>query len=272
MDLFFREEGSSGKNIVIIHGLYGSSDNWFSIGKKLGKKFHVYLIDQRNHGRSGNTDINTYDAMEKDLFDFFEKHRIKKAVVIGHSMGGKVAMLFAANHPEKIEKLIIVDIAPVNYLNSPDRGQYNQHLKILQSLTEFQEKSKDFTTRTEIAEFLRGKLENETLVRFLLKSTYRNKETIIFNCRINTHIIKQSLDEIIGGINEENMFPFSPITCYPILFIKGELSEYITKKGITVIQKIYPEYLIKIIPGAGHWLHAEQPILFLKTVEEFISD
>jgi len=271
MDLFFREEGVSGKNIVIIHGLYGSSDNWFSIGKKLGEKFHVYLIDQRNHGRSGNTDIQTYDAMEKDLFDFFEKHRIQKAVVIGHSMGGKAAMLFAANHPEKIEKLIIADIAPVNYLNSPDRGQYNQHLKILQSLTDFQEKSRNFKTRTEIAEFLRGKLGNETLVRFLLKSTYRDKKTGLFRCRINTQIIKQSLDEIIGGVNEETMFPLSPISYYPVLFIKGESSEYITKNYLPVIQKIYPKYIIKIIPGAGHWLHAEQPDLFIKIVKEFIG-
>ena len=271
MDLFFREEGLSGKDIVIIHGLYGSSDNWFSIGKKLGANFHVFLIDNRNHGRSGNTDIHTYDSMEKDLFDFFEKQQIKKAVVIGHSMGGKVAMLFAAIHPEKIEKLIIVDIAPVNYLNSPDRGQYNQHLKILQSLTEFQEKSKDFTNRTEIAGFLQGKLSNKTLVRFLLKSTYRDEKTKLFRCRINTQIIKQSLNEIIGGINEETMLPFSPISGYPILFIKGELSEYITKKYLPVIQKIYPEYIIKTIPGAGHWLHAEQPNLFIKIVKEFID-
>jgi len=271
MDLFFRKEGLTGKNIVILHGLYGSSDNWFSIGKKLGENFHVYLIDQRNHGRSKNTDIHTYDAMEKDLFDFFDKHQIQKAVVIGHSMGGKVAMLFAANHPEKIEKLIIVDIAPVNYMNSPDKGQYNQHLKILQSLSEFQKKSHDFKTRTEIAGFLMEKLSNETLVRFLLKSTYRDRETRLFRCRINTQIIKQSLNEIIGGINEENLLPLAPITDYPVLFIKGESSEYITKDCLPVIQKIYPEYIIKIIPDAGHWLHAEHPNIFLKIVRAFIG-
>jgi len=271
MDLFFREEGSSGKDIVIIHGLYGSSDNWFSIGKKLGINFHVFLIDQRNHGHSGNTNIHTYESMEKDLFDFFEKEHIQKAVVIGHSMGGKVAMLFAAIHPEKIEKLIIVDIAPVNYLKSPGKGQYNQHLKILQSLIEFQEKNQSFKNRTEIAGFLQEKLGNETLVRFLLKSTYRDKKTRLFKCRINTQIIKQSLKEIIGGMNEETMLPLAPVSGYPILFIKGELSEYITKKYIPVIQKIYPESIIKTIPGTGHWLHAEKPALFIKTVKDFID-
>src|SRR6056297_2906778 len=117
MKLYFRREGE-GPVIVIIHGLYGSSDNWMNMGKKLAEKHTVFMIDQRNHGRSPFSEDNSYDGMKNDLAEFFETHGIEKATLLGHSMGGKVAMWFAANFPEKVGKLVIADIAPKNYLQN----------------------------------------------------------------------------------------------------------------------------------------------------------
>jgi len=135
MKLFFREEGS-GFPIVIIHGLYGSSDNWLTVAKKLAPHYHVYSVDQRNHGHSPNSDIHDFESMKNDLAEFFEDHKIEKAIVIGHSMGGKTAMWFAAEYPERIEKLIVADIAPKDYFQLNDESQYYLHNNILQAMLE----------------------------------------------------------------------------------------------------------------------------------------
>ncbi len=270
MELFYREEGEEGKNIIIVHGLYGSSDNWLTVGKKLGLSNHVYLVDQRNHGHSPNSSIHTYEAMKEDLSGFFEKHHLGKSVVIGHSMGGKTAMYFAADYPELIEKLIVVDIAPRDYLELGENSQYYQHQLILETLVEMQNNCDSFRTRQDIADFLQLKLGSKPLAQFLLKSIYRDKETQRFKCRINIDVLSDSLDEIISGVNERLLSDRIPILSYPVLFIKGELSNYISKEDIALIHKIYPEAMLKIIPGAGHWLHAEQPALFMDALESFI--
>ena len=270
MELFFREEGNKGKNIIILHGLYGSSDNWLTVGKKLGSRYHVYLPDQRNHGRSPNDGTHTYEAMKEDLAEFFEKHQLKKAIVIGHSMGGKTAMYFAADYPEMIEKLIVVDIAPVNYLQLGENSQYYQHQLILQTLLELHNNCDDFKNRQDITDFLQLKLGDKSLVQFLLKSIYRNKETKKFQCRINIDVLYDFLDEIIGGVSERLLNDRIPILNYPVLFIKGEKSNYISEEDIKLIRKIYPEARLKRIPNAGHWLHAEQPQLFMEALESFI--
>ncbi|MDP3431510.1 MAG: alpha/beta fold hydrolase [Bacteroidota bacterium] len=137
MKLFFREEGE-GFPIVIVHGLYGSSDNWLTVGKKLSARFKVYMIDQRNHGRSPNSEEHSYEALKNDLAEFFDQHKIEKAIVMGHSMGGKTAMCFAADYPERIEKLIVVDIAPKNYFLLNDESQYFLHKNILQAMLEIE--------------------------------------------------------------------------------------------------------------------------------------
>lgn len=270
MELFFREEGKEGKNIVIIHGLYGSSDNWLTVGKKLGLRHHVYLIDQRNHGHSPKSDSHTYETMKEDLAEFFEKHHLDKAIVIGHSMGGKTAMAFAADYPEHIEKLVVIDIAPKNYYRMGENSQYYQHQHILQTLTEVQDRCDQFKSREDIAFFLSLKLDGKELVQFLLKSIYRDKETKQFRCRINIKVLNNSLDEIISGVDERYFSDRIPIMQYPVLFIKGENSGYIQQEDFALIRKIYPEVRFKTIPDAGHWLHAEQPARFMEALESFI--
>ena len=268
MDLFFREEGNQGKNIVIVHGLYGSSDNWMTVGKKLNHNYHVFMIDQRNHGRSPKADIHSYETMKEDLAEFFEQRQLEKAIVIGHSMGGKTAMYFAAEYPEKVEKLVVIDIAPKDYFQIQEGSQYYLHQHILQTLKEIPKNN--FNNRKEIADFLNLKIDGANLVQFLLKNVYRDKETGNFECRINVNVLYDSLDEIIRGMNYRCLADRKPILNYPVLFIKGEKSNYITKEDEAFIKDIYPKALIESIPDAGHWLHAEQPQLFMTLLESFL--
>ena len=270
MKLFFREEGKQGKKIIIIHGLYGSSDNWLTVGKKLGKNHHVYLIDQRNHGRSPNTDAHTYELMKEDLAGFFEQQQIDKAIVIGHSMGGKTAMYFAAEYPEKIEKLIIADIAPKDYMELGESSQYYQHQLILETLIELNNHCEDYRSREDIARFLQLKLGSRDLVMFLLKSIYLDKDSNHFKCRVNVDVLYDSLDEIISGMNYRWLEDRIPILTYPVLFIRGAKSNYLTEEDLKLVKEIYPDALVATIPNAGHWLHAEQPKLFMDALLKFI--
>lgn len=270
MELFFREEGTQGKKIVIVHGLYGSSDNWLTVGKKLGHKYHVYLIDQRNHGRSPNAQEHSYELMKEDLAAFFEQHGIGKAIVIGHSMGGKTAMYFAAEYPEKIDKLIVADIAPKDYMELGESSQYYQHQLILETLIELKNNCGNYHSRDEITSFLQLKLGDQNLVMFLLKSIYQDKDSKQFNCRVNAEVLYDALDEIISGMNYRWLEDRIPILAYPVLFIRGAKSNYLTEEDVKLVKEIYPEAQIETIPDAGHWLHAEQPKLFMEALLRFI--
>lgn len=267
MNLFFREVGA-GFPIVIVHGLYGSSDNWLTVAKKLSSNYHVYLIDQRNHGRSPNSEEHSYEAMKNDLAEFFVRQNIGKAILIGHSMGGKTAMNFAADYPERIEKLIVVDIAPKDYFLLNDESQYYLHNNILRAMLEI-----DFSkieSRKQIEDFLKERIDSIEIVQFLLKNAHRNKENHRYEWRLNVPVLYDNLDEIIKGVNAHSFDDRLPIKNYPVLFIKGANSNYILPEDFSSIRRIYPEAEIVQIRDAGHWLHAEQPQLFLETVWNFI--
>jgi len=267
MNLFYREEGE-GFPLVIVHGLYGSSDNWLTVGKKLSSRFKVYMIDQRNHGRSPNSEEFNYEVMKNDLADFFDQHTIEKAIVMGHSMGGKTAMCFAADYPERIEKLVVVDIAPKDYFLLKNESQYFLHKNILEAMLNI-----DFSrmeSRKVIENYLLEHIDSTPIVQFLLKSIVRNKESQQFEWRLNAQILYDNLDEIISGVNARWFDDRLPIFNYPVLFIKGEDSNYILPEDFQTILHIYPEAIIRIIPNAGHWLHAEQPQLFMEVLEQFL--
>lgn len=267
MNLFFRHEGE-GFPFVIIHGLYGSSDNWLTIGKKLSSRFKVYMIDQRNHGQSPHSDEHSYELMKEDMAEFFRQQNIEKAIVLGHSMGGKTAMCFAADYPEKIEKLIVADIAPKDYFQLKDESQYHLHNNILLAMREID--LSQVASRSEVGDMLNEKIDNLMIVQFLLKNVHRNKATHNFEWRLNLKVLYENLDEIIKGVDERWFTDRIPIFNYPVLFIKGANSNYISEEDFSVINTIYPDARIVTIPGAGHWLHAEQPELFLKAIEEFV--
>ncbi|HSM47678.1 MAG TPA: alpha/beta fold hydrolase [Draconibacterium sp.] len=263
MELFYRKEGS-GSPLVVVHGLYGSSDNWINIGKRLAEKHTVYMIDQRNHGRSPFANSHTFNDMRDDLAEFFKKHNIEKATILGHSMGGKAAMWFAFDYPEKVEKLVIADIAPKDYLLLKEDSQFYLHQNILLAMQEI-----DFSkilSREEVDDFMAQKIDDERIRQFLLKNVAKNKETKMFYWRVNAEVLYSHLDEIVSGVNKNWLDDRIPIISYPVIFIRGMKSKYILPEDEPMIKEMYPDSRIIDIPDAGHWLHAEQPELFMKAV------
>lgn len=261
--LHFRKSGH-GSVLVILHGLYGSSDNWISIARKLEDRFTVFIPDLRNHGQSPHTSTHTYQEMVTDLCQFFNDHHIQKATILGHSMGGKLAMMFAAEYPELITGLIVADIAPKNY-NSEDKPFKTvlQHELILGLMEELNLVA--VTSRKEIDYFLSEKLKDSTLRQFLLKNIHRNKEGD-FEWKINVPVLRHALNSIISEVNSDWFADRQPILGYPVTFIRGLNSDYITDQDIPAIKEIFPEARIVDIPEAGHWLHAEQPEKFVEAV------
>lgn len=263
MDLFYRKEGS-GSPVVIIHGLYGSSDNWINIGKRLSEKHTVYMLDLRNHGRSPFADSHTYDDLRNDLEEFFEKHQIDRATILGHSMGGKVAIWFAADFPEKVEKLVIADITPKDYLLLKEDSQFYLHQNILLAMQEI-----DFSqvnSRNDVDDFMAEKLDDARIRQFLLKNVEKDKKSKQYRWRVNAEVLYDHLDEIVRGVNKNWLDDRIPITAYPVIFIRGMKSNYILPEDELLIKEIYPDSKIVDIPDAGHWLHAEQPKKFMKAV------
>jgi pimeloyl-ACP methyl ester carboxylesterase len=268
MKLFYREEGH-GFPVIIIHGLYGSSDNWMTVAKKLAIEFKVYSIDLRNHGHSPNSETHDFESMKNDLAEFFDTHHIDKAIVMGHSMGGKTAMCFAADYPERVEKLIVVDIAPKDYFLLNDESQYHLHNNILRAMLEI-----DFSriaNRKQVEDFLLERIDSHQIVQFLLKNVHRNKESNQFYWRLNVKVLYDNLDGIIKSVDANWFDDRIPINAYPVLFIKGSNSKYILPEDFTSIHRIYPEASIVTIPDAGHWLHAEQPQLFMETLWNYLK-
>ena len=263
MELFYRKEGS-GSPLVIVHGLYGSSDNWLNIGKRLAEKHTVYMVDQRNHGRSPFSDSHTFNDMRNDLEEFFETHNIEKATLLGHSMGGKAAMWFALDFPEKVEKLVIADIAPKDYLLLKEDSQFYLHQNILLAMMEI-----DFSkikSRNDVDDFLSQKIDDVNIRQFLLKNVAKDKINHQYKWRVNAGVLYDHLDEIVSGVNKNWFDDRIPISSYPVIFIRGMKSKYILPEDEKLIREIYPDAQIIDIPDAGHWLHAEQPELFMKAV------
>ena len=261
MELFFRKYGQ-GPPLIIIHGLYGSSDNWVGIGRRLAENFEVFIIDQRNHGKSPHTSDHNYKLLKVDLLEFMDSQSIKKAIIIGHSMGGKTAMFLAANYPERVSHLIVADISPKSY-KTTNSNQLLAHTSIIRAMYNL-----DFygiSSRQEVDDILAKSISEGRIRQFLLKNIKRSKDNE-YSWRINIRTIKNELKNIMEGLDENQ----PEITGFPILFIKGGNSDYIQKDDEKTIRKIFPFADIETIPNAGHWLHAEQPELFLEKINDFI--
>lgn len=268
MDLNYRKYGE-GPALIILHGLYGASDNWISIAKELAGKFEVYIPDQRNHGASPHTQQHNYELLKDDLLEFMEKYSIEKATLLGHSMGGKVAMFFARDYPEKVDNLIVVDISPRSYKN-PDQPVPHtvDHKNIIEALQKV-----DFTkaeNRMDIDMMLAESIKSQRIRQFLLKNVKR-KDQESFCWKLNLETLKKALPEIMDGLDAEKTNNGMGISGFPVLFIKGENSDYISEPDFPLIKKAFPAAEIVTIPNAGHWLHAEQQELFLKNVNYFLT-
>ncbi len=269
MKLYHKKFGK-GPAMIIIHGLYGSSDNWISLGKKFAANFEVYLIDQRNHGRSGHSDQHNYQLMSDDLMEFMHAKNIERAILLGHSMGGKTAMYFARNYPEMVSHLIVADISPLSYKNNPEQAiQYNTHKTILESLASIPIQQLD--SRKKAEDILKKAIPQKRIVQFLLKNLHRDKSGA-FSWKINLDALIHNVDNILDGFLQEEFEGKEKITGFPVLFLRGENSGYIETKDIEAIQFIFPYAEIETISGAGHWMHAEKPQEFFKKINNFILE
>ncbi len=247
--LFFRKMGD-GQPLIILHGLFGSSDNWLTIGKSLSENFSVYLVDQRNHGQSFHDKTHDFEVMAKDLLNFMEENGIEQPYIVGHSMGGKVAMQFAMTYPDRVKKLVIVDISP--------RGYKVHHEKILEGLKSIPLSSLE--SRKQADDLLSEFVPENTERQFLLKNLSRSDGG--FEWKINLPVLDSNIEKIVAEISG---LPFSE----PTLFIKGETSNYIRDIDLPLISKLFPNSEVATVKSAGHWVHAEQPDIFLGLLKNF---
>jgi pimeloyl-ACP methyl ester carboxylesterase len=256
LSLQYRKYGT-GPVIIILHGLYGSSDNWISIAHKLEDRFTVLLPDLRNHGASPHMPTHTYAEMADDLAQFFLDTNTENAFLIGHSMGGKVAMRFAAEYPERVNRLMIIDIAPKNYLSGT--GSYKhirQHEMILELLQN--PDLSQFHSRKELDEYFSSRIKEETIRHFLLKNIHRTHAGT-FEWKINAPVLRDSFRSMVSEIDLDWFEERIPVTAYPVTFVRGLNSEYVSDSDWKDIRHIFPDANLVDIGNAGHWLHAEQP-------------
>ncbi len=253
MDLYFREVGSGSSNLIILHGLFGSSDNWLSIAKALAEDYKIYLPDQRNHGQSPHSDAFNYKLLSEDLNKFIEDHAIENLLIIGHSMGGKTAMNFAVHYPDKLRALIVVDIAPKDYAV--------RHDVILDGLMAIPVNT--IKSRNEADEILSEYVPELGVRQFLLKSLSRKPDNS-FEWKLNLGAISENIQVIGEGMQYTGKY------AGPTLFIRGRKSNYIKDNDRDNIKDLFPASTILTIEDAGHWVHAEKPEEFVNTIREFV--
>lgn len=254
MELHYRSIGQ-GQPMIILHGVFGTSDNLQTFGKQLANHYHVYLIDQRNHGSSPHSDDFNYQVMAEDLHEFIEKHQLKNPIILGHSMGGKVAMFYATQHPKQFDKLIVVDIAP--------RAYPVHHQQILEALSAVE--IDQISSRKEAEEQMKPYIADFGIRQFLLKNLKRTDDNKGFEWKLNLSVIKNNIERIGEGI-EDNVQVDKPV-----LFVKGAKSDYIKNEDETLIKSIFPSAKIVTIKNAGHWVHAEQPEQLFEEVSKFLN-
>ncbi len=261
MKLFFREYGR-GEPLIIVHGLFGMSDNWISVAKKLAVDFKVYLPDMRNHGKSPHSSVHTYDAMSDDLFEFIEDMKIKKATFIGHSMGGKTVLQFAEKHFERVKKIIVLDISPVKYI--PTREFFKNALNHKLLLEKFKKINLEtFKTRAELSEFLIARLKDPFLVQLILKNIIKENKTFFW--KINIDVLYKHLDEMRSEIKLSEK-----TQNIETLFIFGGNSPYFRKEDETILKNHFAKIDLKFIPDAGHLLHIEKEQQLINELNRFL--
>jgi pimeloyl-ACP methyl ester carboxylesterase len=266
MKLAFKKYGE-GDPLVILHGLYGSSDNWVSIGRKLAEHYTVYLVDQRNHGKSPHVKEHSFDAMADDLLSFMKNEGLTKVYLAGHSMGGKTAMLFAAKYPNHVKKLLVLDISPKSHNASGHNNTiFQQHHNILTALNNLN--LNDFSARKEIDSEISKNIASKGIRQFILKNLKRDQQDH-FSWKINVHVLYDQLNEILSDIDLE---PYRDnLATIPALFVNGGNSGYLTEADKPYLQYLFTDILFKTVDGAGHWVHAEAPDSILKIMKEFIG-
>jgi pimeloyl-ACP methyl ester carboxylesterase len=244
----------AGPPLIILHGLFGSSNNWHTLSGQLGEHFLVYAVDQRNHGQSPHSEEFTYGAMAEDLERFLADRGLGRSSILGHSMGGKTAMEFALRFPQKVEKLIVVDIAPRAYGRSHD--------EILGAMVSLDLAS--YKSREAIDGALQNRIPDERVRQFILTNLKRLSGGH-YVWKINLEVLRAKYDEVTK--TQVSVVPFPG----PVLFIRGD-SDYIREDDRALISRLFPHATLRSIPGAGHWVHADAPEEFFRVVLEFLQE
>ncbi len=258
MELYFRRYGQEGdKPLIILHGLFGLSDNWDSFARRFAEEgFDVVVPDQRNHGRSGHSPVHSYEALCDDLLELTDKLGFDRISLLGHSMGGKAAMQFAFDHPESIDKLIVADISPTTSGHNP------QHEQLIDTMLGLD--LSIFTSRSQVHEALGGQIKSRRIRQFLTKNIYW-KDKSSLGWRVNLEVVQENLGEIFREVGSP--VPFEK----PVLFLKGEKSDYVPDEAIRRIKELFPKARIETIKNGTHWLHADNPEDFSAAVIFFLS-
>jgi pimeloyl-ACP methyl ester carboxylesterase len=253
MQLHSKETGQ-GTPLLLLHGLFGSSDNWYYLSQTFAVHYRVFAFDQRNHGQSPHSPEMNYSLLADDLAEFMAAHNLSSAIVLGHSLGGKTAMQFALQYPALVEKLIVADMAPRAYAPS--------HHKIFAALLALDLSA--YPGRSQMEETLAADIPSLLLRRFLLKNLGRDQSGKFF-WKINL----PALAENYARLRE----PIASPTPYlkPTLFICGGQSNYVTPADEPLIHQLFPNARIETIPEASHWLHADQPGEFARHVLNFLA-
>lgn len=242
-----------GNPLIIAHGYFGMSDNWKAMATRFSSHFEVHILDLRNHGRSFHSDDFNYDLMVEDLLNYINHYQLKDIALLGHSMGGKMAMLFAVTFPDLISKLIIVDISPKYY---PPHHDF-----ILNALNQVD--FENVTSRKEITKILNKDIDDESVIQFLLKNVYwKTKTQLAF--RFNLKSLTENNNEVCEPLPSFTNFE------KPTLFLKGENSGYISQDDDILIHTHFPLALILTIKNAGHWIQADNPDDFYNEVICFL--
>lgn len=256
MKLFYRSYGTSTQHLIILHGLFGMSDNWVGIARKLAEKFTVIVPDMRNHGNSPASDEFSFECMVKDLDELFDGLKIENPILLGHSMGGKLAMKYLELGRREVSKIIIVDISMRN------NKIREEHIAIIDSINNT---NLDICSSVKDVEMqLRINLNQDHLVLFVLKNLRRNQDGK-YEWKLNLMGIEPNLSDIVNGFSLSTRFNKET------LFIKGGNSDYIQNEDIPTILSSFPQAKFETIPDAGHWVHADKPNEFLNIVSNFLQ-
>ncbi|WP_116126266.1 alpha/beta fold hydrolase [Lewinella sp. IMCC34183] len=253
MDLNYKTYGE-GYPLVILHGLFGSLDNWSTLARRWAKRYRVILVDLPNHGRSPHTDEITYPQLAHDLAAFLEGIGVDACYLLGHSMGGKVAMQTALTYPGLVEKLVVVDMAPRQY----GRG----HDDVFAALRALDPSSLEDRRDADAA--MEPYLQEKGVRQFLLKNLARDDEG--FRWRMNLEVLDNDYENLIASVGTLGQtYP------KPALFLRGSKSGYVKEEDLDGILRHFPQAQLTTIQGAGHWVHAEQPEELYTRVAEFLS-
>ncbi|MGI9250553.1 MAG: alpha/beta fold hydrolase [Pseudohongiellaceae bacterium] len=257
MKLFSQQYSEAGKPLLVLHGLFGSQSNWAWHCKQLAEQFAVYGVDLRNHGKSPHAAEMSYPLMAQDVEELLDKLKLKQCSILGHSMGGKVAMQLALSRPERIERLIVVDIAPTDYPAGNEA-----HIHIIDAM-EALDLAK-LQSRTEAEQLLEQDIPDPPTRKFIVTNLARD-DAGEFRWRLNVAAIREAYDALRikpgGGATFKQ----------PVLFVKGANSNYIRERNEAEIFALFPAAKIEAIPNAGHWVHADQPQALQQVITEFLA-